>query len=112
MKQSDKLHVSAVCCAWSGPISAVGLLNMGKMTVGGKEIESPGLPCCPHCKSVLMQYDEAEWWQGAERHEKAGATNYVEFLKWKEAQNKCFQTVELAADAFRAETGKPLKLVP
>lgn len=114
--QSSNLHVAAVHCSWSGPISAVGFLDTGELTIkkasGDVKVKSPGLPCCPFCKSVLMQYDEKEWNDGAVKHEQAGATNYVEFLKWKEAQRTCWKTLASAAVAFTAATGKPVKLKP
>lgn len=109
-KQREELHVYASRCAWSGPISAVGLLDTGDIQIAGKTVRNSGLPCCPYCKSVLFQCDESEWWRGAQEHDLKGHMNYVEFLKWKEAQPRCWQAMEDAAVAFTEATGKPVTL--
>jgi hypothetical protein len=91
------LHVYSAGCSWHGPISAVGKsADLPKSTayVGGKEITiggpGSGIPCCPHCGSMLYQTEEANWWKTAKEHEAAGHPNYVRFLNWGMKQHCCW----------------------
>ncbi len=65
---SDTRYVYGVRCAWFGPISAVGQLP-------------GGLPCCPHCKSILFEMDEADWWAGVDKHD-ATHPGYRKMIEW------------------------------
>jgi hypothetical protein len=65
-----------------------------------------GLPCCPHCGSVLMEVDnEQKWWADARRFEADGHPGYVEALEW--SQGRCFPSLQAALDDWAAETGRP-----
>lgn len=67
----DTRVVCGARCSWWGPIADVG--------------KTPsGLPCCPHCGSVLFEYPtEAEWWAAVERHAtETGDPEYRAFAEW------------------------------
>lgn len=60
-----------------------------------------GLPCCPHCGSVLFQVEEATWWQHVEAHEAAGNPDYRKLIEW--LRGKCFHTMDQAQRAYDRE---------
>ena len=62
-----------------------------------------GLPCCPFCRGVLFQIDEAEWDADAKEYEDAGHEGYVKFIEW--LRGKCFLT-QKAAEAAYAEVSR------
>lgn len=58
-----------------------------------------GLPCCPHCGSVLFEMDdEAAWFRGADAYEADGHPGYVEMLKW--GRGKCFPDMAALEAAY------------
>lgn len=102
-----ELHVYSAGCSWHGPITAVGKtpdLPITMAKVGGTEIPiggpGSGLPCCPHCGSMLFQTEEKKWWEGAKEHEKAKHPNYVRFLNWTAKQKRCWENNTVAAAAY------------
>lgn len=65
-----------------------------------------GLPCCPHCGSVLYEMYESEWWNAVDNYtgaEKLGI-NYRELIEW--SQGKCFKNIEFMVEAFKAAKEK------
>lgn len=60
-------------------------------------------PSCPHCGSVLFQFDnEQAFWAGSAAYEKTHP-GYTDLLRW--LKGKCFKTMKDAAIAYEAETG-------
>lgn len=57
----------------------------------------PGLPCCPHCGSVLFQIEETTWFKNMDDYENGRQRDgdkhpgYVAMMKW--ARGKCFPTM-------------------
>lgn len=60
-----------------------------------------GIPCCPHCRSVLFQIEERHWMEGARRYEADGHPGYVALLLW--SRGKCFPDLKAAQVAFARE---------
>lgn len=46
---------SVGCCWWTSFPEDLGSTVGGPAEVNGKKVNWAGLPCCPHCGSVLMQ---------------------------------------------------------
>ena len=60
-----------------------------------------GLPCCPHCKGVLLQMDKVEWDRDVANYtQRPGNEDYPKFLTWAKAQGRCWPTFKLARKAF------------
>lgn len=59
---------------------------------------SVGLPCCPHCGSVLFQIEEQDWNSGAKEYQDAGHLGYMDFVTW--LRGKCFHSRKDAEAAF------------
>lgn len=91
---THKLHVYGATCAWHGPIEQTGRIG-------------PGIPCCPHCRGVLLQIDESKWLSGAERHETENFPRYREFLDWINAQPRCYENADEAEAAWRLDVSPP-----
>lgn len=107
---NTNLHVYSAGCSWHGPISAVGKtkdLPVTECLVGGTKIKiggpGSGLPCCPHCGSILYQIEEDKWWQGALQFEHDGHENYVRFLKWSMKQPTCWKSNSNAAMIYNTD---------
>lgn len=105
----ENLHVYSAGCSWHGPINKVGKtkdLPESFALVGGTKIKiggpGSGLPCCPHCGSMLFQTPENDWWKGAKSHDTTHP-NYVRFLKWSAAQNRCWPNNTMAAEAYNKD---------
>lgn len=100
LNTTDTRIVYGMRCAWWDGIEKVG------------RIETPsghGLPCCPHCRGVLMQMDSpAQWWDLVNRHEAAGHPGYRAFIEW--LKGKCFPTVQAAKAAYEARPGRKVTL--
>ena len=58
-----------------------------------------GLPCCPHCGSVLFEMPLGEWWTNVDAHEARGNPGYRKFVEWW--QGKCFPTMNVLKEAYR-----------
>lgn len=95
----QKLVVYGANCCWWDYIENAG------------SIETPGghnLPCCPHCGSVLLQINEKEWWEAAQRYEKdKPEPGYVEFIRW--LRGKCFKRIGLAKFSYDVENPQNAK---
>jgi hypothetical protein len=65
-----------------------------------------GLPCCPHCGSVLFEVDGWKTWDAnvAAFALKSGDANYPAFMKW--LRGRCFPDIATARAAFDAEGAK------
>lgn len=85
----DNRHVYSAGCSWSGPISATAR-NAG------------GLPCCPHCGSVLFEINEEAWKTDIAEHEKKHP-GLQDFLTWSEAQPRCWKSLDAAAADYAKE---------
>jgi hypothetical protein len=69
------LIVYGARCAWWDSIDKVA-------TIPGS-----GLPCCPHCGSVLYQTSPRAWWAGVELHD-GTHPGYRAMIEW--ARGRCF----------------------
>jgi hypothetical protein len=88
---ADPRIVYGARCFWWDSIGQVG-------TKPGRN-GLPGLPCCPHCGSVLFEAEtEAAWWAGIERAEREMRPGYKALCEWSRGQ--CFPSYEAAQLAF------------
>lgn len=62
-----------------------------------------GLPCCPHCGSVLFEVDSWRTWDAnvAAHTLKSGDADYPKFIAW--LRGRCIPTAEAARAAFDAQ---------
>lgn len=68
-----------------------------------------GLPCCPHCGSMLYEYPSmTEWWASVDRFEAAGHAGYHKLIEW--TRDKHFKTSKDAVAAYKVETGIEVRL--
>ena len=66
----DTRIVYGANCVWWGRIQEVSRTKSG-------------LPCCPHCGSVLFEVpSEREWWANVDAHESKGNLGYRSFVEW------------------------------
>lgn len=87
-----------------------GIIVHGARCVWWDNIENAGalkavhpLPCCPHCGSVLYQFDnETAFWAGSAEYDRTHP-GYINLMKW--LKGKCFRTMADAAVTYEAETG-------
>lgn len=85
----DRRIVSGARCVWWGHISEVGAL-------------ASGLPCCPTCRSVLLETESlAKWWEDIEAFEANGNPGYRALIKW--TMGKHYPTWEHAKFAKEAD---------
>jgi len=83
---SDSLIAYGARCTWWDAKSQVG-------------VHPSGLPCCPHCKGVLFETSEADWWAGAVKYaETENNRDYVKFLEW--SRGRCYQNIDAALAAY------------
>lgn len=83
---SDSRYVYGAHCTWNESIYKVGHLP-------------GGLPCCPHCGSVLFEMDsEKEWWKGVDRYEADGHPGYRKLAEW--SKGKCFKNFDEMNEAY------------
>lgn len=57
-----------------------------------------------------MQVEEKKWVSGIPAHEAKGHANYGAFIAWKEAQPRCWPSLEAAAEDFYKATGLTVTL--
>lgn len=58
-----------------------------------------GIPCCPHCHSVLYEIDNIEkWWEGVGDFELKGHVGYRKLVEWQ--RGKCFKSMAEAKIAY------------
>lgn len=82
----DSRIVSGARCTWWDSIDKVGK-------------NGAGLPCCPHCQSVLYEYpDEVMWFRGVDNYEAAGNPGYRKVIEW--SRGKCFPKYAAAKYAY------------
>lgn len=61
-----------------------------------------GLPCCPHCRSVLFEIGEHEWAANVREQDKK-QPGYRDLVMWM--RGKCFRTFEQAEAAYKTQKG-------
>lgn len=95
-------------CTWWDSMDRVGKLTMpaSKLTLGDgstTEIPATSLPCCPHCKGVLMQVEnEAAWWRNVAAHaERSQDPEYPDFILW--LRGRCFASLTAARSQYERE---------
>lgn len=108
-EKDPRIVYGANCMWWDSINNAIVLQN--------------GLPCCPHCGSVLFEMEsEKAWLDSVEKYiEKTGDEVYREFVQW--LKGKCFPKEHIpdkdpleanmsafykAAAQFKEETGKEI----
>lgn len=93
MSAPDPRIVYGMTCTWWDSISEVGLIN-------------GTLPCCPHCRSVLMEVPNEATWQISIDLYDTKKPGYEAKMKW--ARGKCFATKEALDQAYAyAQSIKP-----
>lgn len=81
-------------CTWWDSIRQVG------------KTQGSGLPCCPHCGSVLYEVDSiAEWWSGVDQHEANGHPGYRAMIEW--GRGRCYRDFDGLEAAFTASLANP-----
>jgi hypothetical protein len=95
-------------CTWWDSMDKVGSLTTPpmKLTRGNgttADIEPSSLPCCPHCKGVLMQVpSEDVWWENVRSHaEKTQDADYPNFIRW--LRGRCFASFAAAKAQYDRE---------
>lgn len=72
---ADTRLVYGVNCSWWGLIAETSRT-------------SGGIPCCPHCCSVLFEVaTETEWWANVDAHEAAGHPGYRAMIEWSRGKH-------------------------
>lgn len=100
--RTDSRVVYGIRCVWWD-----GVEKVGKMP--GTDGPLGPLPCCPHCRGVLMQVDSPEkWWADVNTHQANGHPGYRAFMEW--LKGKCFPTIQAAKAAYEAKPGRTVKL--
>lgn len=82
-----KVIVYGARCVWWDGIEKAGQLESG-------------IPCCPHCKSVLFQKPEEEWIQDVTKHNDR-VSGYLVFVQW--LRGKCYPSWGAARLAYDRE---------
>ena len=90
------LIVCGVRCTWWDTIDKV-----AKTPDRGDGIR---IPCCPHCGSVLYQFEPDRWWKNVDGHEARHEPGYRKLIEWM--QGKCFPSMTAAKAAYAAEPGQ------
>ena len=68
-----------------------------------------GLPCCPHCGSMLFEVEsEQVWFDGVDKYEANGHPGYRKFIEWM--RGKCFPSLEEAQAHYSKETSNSVTL--
>jgi len=73
---------------------------------------SDGLPCCPHCGSMLLELPTKEdYLTGVPEYDKKHP-GYAEFVNWniEASKTRCFPSLAKAIEIYNKETGKTVKL--
>lgn len=87
----DQRIVTGARCVWWGSINTVASCG--------------GLPCCPHCGSMLFEFpSEADWFVAVDAHEKAGNPGYRKVIEWM--RGKHYNTFLEAKAQYLAEQEK------
>lgn len=72
-------------------------------SIGKASSKPSGLPCCPHCGSVLFELEsEIVWWANVDAYvERTGDTEYRALIEWM--RGKCFPNVDVARLEYRLQ---------
>lgn len=90
---SDPRIVFGANCVWWDSIDKAGLM-----------LPSVPIPCCPHCKGVLMEIPSIEEWnESVANYEAKGHPGYRAFVDWM--RGKCFKSTREAQVAYALEGG-------
>jgi hypothetical protein len=90
MANEQDLMVYSAHCTWCAPISKASKLESG-------------IPCCPHCKSVLFQMERADWDKGVVGFIASNGDHaYPSYLEWVATTDRCYRTYKEARAAFNA----------
>lgn len=93
MSRRDTRIVYGVGCTWWDDIYKIG--------------KTPGpisLPCCPHCRGLLLEMPTIDdWYKGIPKFEAAGHPGYGKMMDW--ARGKCFPNMDVLKKAYTAQTG-------
>lgn len=85
----DTRVVYGVNCTWWDSIDKVAKLRTG-------------IPCCPHCGSVLFEVANIEeWWEGVDRHDQTHP-GYRKLIEW--SQGKCYLNTKALITAYQQAT--------
>ena len=83
---SNERVVYGVNCVWWDTIDKV-------------DAKESGLPCCPHCGSVLMEVPSLEnWWTSVDKHQENGHPGYHALMEWM--RGRCYRTMGDAQAAY------------
>lgn len=96
----DELIVYGANCTWWDDISKTAMVPG---TLMDAKRPRSGLPCCPHCGSVLFQVPQSKWDDGMKKYETDAQPGYVAMMTW--ARGKCFRKMSDLRHAYTAETG-------
>lgn len=67
--------------------------------------ETIPIPCCPHCRNVLLEVGTIEEWDNnVDRYEKENHPGYKAFMDW--LRGKCFKNIKDAKAAYNSEGGE------
>lgn len=92
--RKDPRIVFGANCVWWDSIDKAGRMKP----------ELP-LPCCPYCKSVLMEIPNIEAWnESVDHYEAKGHPGYRAFVDWM--RGKCFRSSKDAQAAYALEGGE------
>ena len=89
---SEERIVYGANCVWWDSIDKAS-------TIDG---EPGGLPCCPHCRGVLLEIKADKWEKGV-RDLAEKESGYDELIAWM--RGKCFPTYPEAMAAYEEEKG-------
>lgn len=107
-KPKDTRIVYGANCVWWDSIDKVGSTSNHPRYPEDFQ-RGRGLPCCPHCGSVLFEVpSEEEWYREVELFEKCDKNGnphpgYKKFIEWQ--RGKCFPSMASAAAKYKEETG-------
>ena len=90
-RKKDKRIVTSIGCVWWDSIDKV-----------GRHPEN-NLPCCPHCKSMLVELNDISQWRKAIKQyaELENDPDYPKFMDW--VRGKCFFDYPTARAAYKKE---------
>lgn len=107
----DPRIVVGARCTWWDSIDKVGHKELPAKPLrfaNGREFSSGPmrLPCCPHCSSVLYEFEDlAHWNESVESYaERVADKDYQDLIAWSRGQ--CFSDFVFAREAWKA-AGSP-----
>ncbi|SRR6266478_328958 len=99
-------------CTWCGPISEVSDTNTHPAHAESRQRviyvkdakgndrpikhSDHGLPCCPNCGGMLMQFDTPdEWWDQVKKYDADGHPGYLVMWQWQRQHKPiCFRNIQ------------------